>query len=264
MQHGFIDLTWDEYNAIDAVRSSWLKAMKRSPAACKLAMGDDTVDTKALRMGRALHSVVLEPLAGNVIRKDWDGRTKEGKKQAADVPKGAIVLAQDEYSAVYGMAASIRTHPTISKMIAKATFMEQSVLWERSGRLCKAQIDLGTDHWIADVKSTTDVRKFSPYAVTEYSYHCQAAWYLSGYSFLGITPPEHFYFFVVANTAPYESSVFRLDAESLGQGVDETSKLFDQFLQCEKDDKWTRHETFLRVARTFPPREEQTNTLLSV
>jgi len=264
---GFANLDWDQYNALDAVRSSWLKAMKRSPAACKLAMGEGGADTRAMRMGRALHARVLEPLDEKVIPKTWDGRTAEGKQIAAMIPADAIVLKQEDYDAVGEMALSLRTHPTISRMLVNASIMEQSIVWKRNERLCKARIDCAKTipcpetislrcDWVADIKSTKDIERFSPYAMTNYSYHCQAAWYLSAFHFLGMKPPEHFYFFVVANTAPFESAVFRLDGESLSQGLEETNALFDEFIQCEKDDQWTRHEKSLLVAKTFQPRQD--------
>jgi len=258
---GFIDVGWDDYNALDAVRSSWLQAMHRSPAACKLMMdGGDGRDTKALRMGRALHSVVLEPLSGNVILKNWDGRTKEGKAIAAGIDPDAIVLSRDEHDDVTGMAASLRSHPMIRTLLSQATMMEQAVLWTRDGRRCKAQLDVGHEDWIGDIKSTTSLSRFSPWSMMDYGYHRQAAWYLSAYTYLKLPAPKNFYYFVVASTAPYESAVFRLENESLASGIDETNALFTQFLQCEKDESWPRHTTSLLVAKIFPPRQEQTTT----
>jgi hypothetical protein len=206
---------------------------------------------------------VLEPLDNHVMLKTWDARTTEGKEEAAKVPEGTTVLPRDEYDAVMGMAQSLRTHPMVRNLLTQATMMEQAVLWTRSGRRCKAQIDVGHADWIADIKSAKSIARFSPWAIQEYGYHRQAAWYLSAFRFLKMSIPDHFYYFVVCNTAPYESAVFRLEAESLGTGITETNSLFTQFLECEKDETWPRHETKLLVAKVFPPRQEQVTTLSS-
>ncbi len=263
---GFHLLDAEKYHDLNAVRNSWLEQMRRSPAACRLAMDadDSAKDTKALRVGRALHSAVLEPLSflaqfKKLIHK---GTTKEGKAERAKLEGTASTgLNTAEWNSMVGMADSLRTHPEISKLIAAATVSESTAIWTRADRRCKARLDLlKKDAWVLDIKSTRSIERFSPYSVTEYGYARQAAWYLSCFQFLYLPIPDHFYFAVVCSAPPYESGLFRIDRESVATGIDETNQAFSKFLACEREKTWTRHLSGLMVARTFPPREAATTS----
>lgn len=263
---GMYDLSYDEYHTVDAVRHSWLAALMRSPAACKLEIDDTDLgrETPSLRMGRALHAATLEPLSFNEQFQPFKytgnaARTKAGIEERETFrAQGITGLNEAEWAQVSGMAESLQTLPRFKALLGKATMLEKSFIWTRKGRKCKSRIDMGQDiEFLCDIKTCSNLKRFSPYQVTDYGYHRQAAWYLSGYEFLGIEVPRHMYFAVVANTPPHESAVFRLTLESMGTGVDEVNRLFDQFLQCERDRTWTRHEEHLLTAETFPPRQTQ-------
>ena len=257
-EDGLHDIEWDKYHTINAVRSSWLEAMRRSPAACKYVMdsSDPSKETPSLRMGRALHAAVLEPLSFSERFKalEHPGNTKAGKKEREGLD-GATGLNATEWQSVTAMAKSLQTHPRVAGLVSQATMMEKSIIWTRDGRRCKARPDIGAKTWLADCKTVTQLKRFSPYQITDYGYHRQAAWYLSAYQFLGLPIPEHYYYLVVASTPPHESAVFRLNVEAVSTGIDETTKLFEQFLHCEKDHTWTQHEENLLTATSFPPRQ---------
>jgi hypothetical protein len=258
---GTYDLPYDEYHMVDAVRHSWLAALSRSPAACRLQMDDTdpSKETPSLRMGRALHAATLEPLSFEQQFKQFqhNGNTKSGKEERAELrEQGVTGLNETEWASVTGMAESLQTLARFRALLNKATMLEKAFIWTRKDRKCKSRIDMGRDSvFLCDIKTCSNLKRFSPYHVTDYGYHRQAAWYLSGYQFLGLQVPQHMYFAVVANTPPHESAVFRLTVESMGTGVDEVNNLFEQFLQCERDRKWTRHEENLLTATSFPPRE---------
>jgi hypothetical protein len=224
--------------------------------------GDSTVDSKSLRVGRALHAAVLEPLSfpDEYLKWQHKGTTKEGKAERAKaLEENRTGLTQLEWDNIEGMSASLKTHPTAARLLTAATSSERTVLWTVAGRRCKAKLDLqGEGVWVADIKTARDVERFSPMSVTSYGYHRQAGWYTNGITAVDGRPPEHFYFLVVANSPPYESAVFRVDHESLVRGEAEALERFDDFIEYERKGTWTRHVNSLLVAKSFPPREEET------
>ena len=265
LKDGYHNLTWEEYHAIDAVRHSWLEALRRSPAACQLAMGGDAaVESKSLRVGRALHAAVLEPLSflDEYIKWQHKGTTKEGKAERAKaLEENKTGLTGTEWDSIEGMSASLKTNPIAARLLNTATDSERTILWTLQGRRCKSKLDLQGDKWVVDIKTVRDIGRFSPGSVTAYGYHRQAGWYTTGMAMVDGVPPEHFYFLVVANTPPHESAVYRLELESLNRGVDEALEGFSEFVKHEGNGTWTKHMALLLEAKSFPPREEETTPL---
>ena len=263
LEPGIHKLTFEEYLAVDAVNASRLSDFRRSPAACRLRMDAPDEPTRAMVLGTAVHAALLEAdNFGNIFAPfEYDGRTKEGKAERARMEaENVIGLPADDYTAALAMAQSLYTHPRIRRLLDTATGREQSAFWTepRKGRLCKARRDLVGQHWIADLKTTSDLDRFSPWAVTDLGYYRQAAWYTWGAERLGETV-EHFFFPVVSNSAPFESALFVLGEESLMAGRREMEKLLAAYLQCEAEGSWPRHVPALLTAEVSGQRLNEIN-----
>jgi len=201
--------------------------------------------TRAMVLGTAVHAALFESERfGDIFAPyEHDGRTKEGKSERADMDaRGVIGLPMADYRDALAMAQSLYTHPRVRRLLETATGAEQSAVWTepRKARLCKARRDLVGPGWIADLKTTSDLDRFSPWAVTDLGYYRQAAWYAWGAEVLA-SPIEHFFFPVVANSAPFESALFRLGEESLAAGRKEMDRLLAAYLRCEDGGSWPRH-----------------------
>jgi len=247
----FLDLGWPEYLALEAVNHGRLADFARSPAACRLRMSEPEEPTRAMLLGTALHAALFEE---ETFAERWgflehDGRTAAGKQerqQAAE--RGRQMLTRDDFAAVVEMARSLLTHPRVLPLMLSASAREETAIWRApQGRLCKARRDLVGPGWIADVKSTSAFERFSPWQVTNFGYYRQAAWYAWGGELLQ-QPCEHFFLLVVANSAPFESAVYRLSQEAMRAGRAECERLLELYLACEASGRWPRHVTELLTA----------------
>ena len=252
MLPGFHALSFAEYAAVDAVNASKLSDFARSPAACRLRMTEPEAQTRAMRLGVAVHVALIEPdsfgsLYAPVLH---DGRTKAGIAERERVAEsGATALSEQEHAEVLAIARSLYTHPRVASLLARATAREQAAVWTApQGRLCKARRDLVGPGWICDVKTTSDLERFSPWQVTDLGYYRQAAWYAEADRSLTGEAPDHFFLAVAANTPPHESAVFRLSDEAMDAGREENRRLLDLFLECERTGAWPRHVAELLTA----------------
>jgi exodeoxyribonuclease VIII len=252
MQPGIHKLSWQEYFALDAINNGRLADFRRSPAACRLRLAEPIEPTRAMILGTAVHVALLESerFGETYAPLEFDGRTKEGKaERAANAERGAIGLSSDDYRAALAMAHSLYTHPRVRRLIEQANEVETSAVWGEpaKARLCKSRRDLVGPGWIADVKTTADLDRFSPWAVTDLGYYRQAAWYKWGSEVLG-SPVDHFFLAVVSNTPPYESALFRVADETMAAGQIETQRLLAAYLRCEEMQTWPRHVAELMTA----------------
>ena len=258
MEPGFYNLTFEEYLALDAVNAGRLSDFRRSPAACRLRLDEPIEPTRAMVLGTAVHAALLESehFAERFAFYEFDGRTKEGKKERAEIAEsGKVAMAFEDYKAALAMGHSLYTHPRIRALLDAATWKECSVVWTdpQSGRLCKGRPDLVGPGWIADLKTTSELDRFSPWQVTDLGYYRQAAWYAWGAERLGRVV-EHFFFAVVQNDPPFESALYRVADDSLAAGRREMSRLLAMYLESEKLEAWPRHVTELMTAEASAAR----------
>ena len=187
---GLKHISYDEYAAIDAVRSSDLKAMSKSPASYVWAKAHPT-DSDNLRLGRATHTLVLEPELFDTEFCEWTGGNRSGKAWTAYRDEceadGLTVLTSLQWDTAHGIRDAVMAHPVAGPMLRAPGVSEGTIVWTdaETGRACKvrpdrlAQIDArGT---VIDLKKCQrcDAHGFAR-TVAEYDYHVQMAMYAAG------------------------------------------------------------------------------------
>src|SRR5574341_903199 len=80
-------MTREEYDRIDAVNWTTLKAMRASPKHYRYAAEHATEDTAAMRDGRAVHTAVLEPDRFPLDYAIWAGERRAGKSGRFSRPR---------------------------------------------------------------------------------------------------------------------------------------------------------------------------------
>ncbi len=230
-------------DAVDALSKSMMSKILKSPAHYKAALDEHQEPTKAMQMGTAIHTAVLEPHLYSqvvaVIPPDIDGRTKEGKAWK-EMHKSRIHLTHAEDIDVQGVANSVRKHPFwdithLNNKIEASVFAED----EQTGLPIKARPDMWVeDHTLIDVKTTDDA---SPEAfirtIGTFAYHLQAAHYLA------MTGAESFVFVAVERKAPYAIGIYKLDAEWLQAGENLRRKAISTLHECRALDSWPAYPT---------------------
>ena len=248
-------ITRANYEAHPGVSQSELRDLARSPAhyyAIRIARTVPRAESSAMRIGSALHALVLEPIEfqrGYVVQ-SWDARTKEGKAaRDAAMASGRVVLDSDDARAVAGMGEALSRHADASRILAQRTHTEYPMTWrdDASGLRCKGRIDclatIAGRAAIVDIKTTTDA---SPDAfarsIATYGYHVQAAHYLAGMRANGASV-DGFVILAVESRAPYGVAVYELDAEALEVGEERRRALLSTLAECRASGRWPGYRT---------------------
>ena len=212
-------IPWKAYHEAPGINASQLNAFARSPAYCLLRRSEPEKSTAALRIGVAVHGILLNHTD----------------------PKHVPEITVAEVAKAVAMAESLGDNPDFKKLLAHTDATEMSIFWERQGIRCKARPDGYGRGFILDVKTTRDLKRFSPWSITDYGYHIQAGWYQIALEEALDRETDAFYFPVVQSTEPFETAVFRLHNDSLRAGRADAEALFAALVHAETTGQWPRH-----------------------
>lgn len=225
------------HSARDSLSSTGAKTLLRSPRQFRHSW-DHPKRISAGPVGTLTHALVLgQP--HNLVVKDWDARTKEGKARAAEVEElGLEVISAEDWKLAHDMAAAVAAHPVASKLFTDGR-AEVSVYGEdpETGVAKRGRFDWWRDdNTIVDLKTAQDA---SPggfaRAVATYKYHVQNAWY-SDLAALNGRPPERFVFVAVEKSAPHLIGIYELDRAAILAGAtlgDRACQVYRDCLEAE-------------------------------
>jgi hypothetical protein len=224
----------ESYFAWDAISSTDLKHLCKSPAHFKANRAKPHRDTKALRVGRMFHELTL-------------GTSSLG------MDGGKLTKTQlEERQLAIDMAISASANPLIKRCLelTKQEHREIALVWhdEQTGVLCKALLDavfmmpiLGqvtSQSVIWDLKSTEDASDYGcQKAFNDYDYFIQAAHYFTGAKALGLDPKEFWYFFV-EKADPYCINHMVVSEDSICDGQVARYKLLRRYQECLATNEW--------------------------
>lgn len=253
------ELSNAQYHALDAVSNSVLTDFSISPARVKWRQNAPIDDTKlrALNMGSALHTRLLEPHLFDsqfAIKPQVDGRTTFGKNILngfEDFAKNKIILSNEEGIRLDSMIGSIYAHPTAAWLLDMPGLNEASIFWtdKETALPCRCRPDKIVDpiaageHILVDLKKTANIDHFRMH-IEDYRYHVQAAMYQDGYYQLFGTYPL-FVFLVVSESAEcgrYPVHVFILNDGRAECGWRLYREDLEQYHQCKQSGQWPGFE----------------------
>lgn len=252
------NLSFGDYQRIDAVNQSLLKHFAHSPAHARYEMLHPSEPSASMTMGTAVHAAVLEPdrfKADYVVAPKCDKRTNAGKAEWADFEaanKGKDWLPEAEYQNALAMASAVRAHPQARALLDGRGKNELTAVWldEETGVKCKARIDRlttitdcidGHDHnWptIVDIKTTRDASrdKFAK-SMIDYGYHIQAAFYIDG--LYAIQPVNRLWHIIaVENVPPFGAAVYRIAPASIELGRAKYREHLRRYANCMESGVW--------------------------
>ena len=231
----------EQYFAADRINNSSLKLINKSPLHYQASTEQDREETKAMLIGSAVHTAVLEPstlLDRYIVAPQADRRTKSGKAIWSDLEaSGKIVLSQTDFEMIDAIQSAVFAHENAFKLLAKG-HPEISLFTEIDGVPAKARMDWYRPGIILDLKTTEDASPsgFARSCAT-YGYAQQAAWYLDCAEASGLEA-HTFIFLVVEKSAPYAVALYELTPESLEFGRAQYQRALNLYKQCKKDDDW--------------------------
>lgn len=221
-----------EYFALEAVNASTLKRMKRGAKAVAWAKKNPSPPSPQMKLGTALHTVVLEGeptfLERYLICSGGKNILKKEQQQADEEGKEAITKANVDR--VWHMRDSVFAGQFSGPLIQDAQHKECALVWYEPNPLgedypplrCKSKDDAISGDFLIDLKTTsTDNDRDWWKSVYHFGYHIQAAHYLDGANQLTRTVENgygYFMFVTVETMPPYKCHVFALSTLRNGQG----------------------------------------------
>lgn len=208
----------------------------------------EDVDTEALHIGRAVHTLTLEGrdefnLRFGVLDEGMDLRTNAGKARKAEIEdRGQTMIRWNDFLKINAMADEVQKHPR-AKMVFQDGAPEKTLVWqdEITGVWCRARPDwLPNDRaFIPDLKSTADAAKAAfERSVWAYGYHMKIAHICEGIRVLGLGDPQGAYFVAQEKAAPYLVAVYVLNREALEWGAAQNRVAIETFARCQERDHW--------------------------
>lgn len=228
-EHIKLNMPADEYHAIDALSSSGIKNLLKSPALYKYRKENPMEPTPAMELGTMVHTLILEP-------HKWVEHKCTTRPQRDNLAKALAI--RDKFA---------KTH--IAKEMEGAQ-TEVTVLGELYDTKCKARLDAYKNNTIYDVKTTSncDPHKFK-WAVRDFGYDIQEMFYLllldkvtyvvrnriGDFSYK-ILKEYEFKFIAIETTPPYEIRVFELGPDY--DATERINKAFETYKNCTLFNDW--------------------------
>lgn len=244
------DLSGKDYHSSFGISKSGLDKINQSPFHYLYNLQFPDEQTKAMRIGSALHTMVLEPekfdLEFIVPSLPINARTKEGQaaKKALE-SSGKTVLSIDEHQLVISMTKAIRNHPGANALLSNG-FAEQSIFHKHSDLevLCKVRPDyrkitkLGK-HIIVDVKTTDDAsREEFIRKIVSFRYHVQAGYYWDIVEEATNIPVDEFIFVAVEKNPPHGVALYSCDWYTITTGRYEYLQNLAKYKECLHGGYW--------------------------
>jgi exodeoxyribonuclease VIII len=240
------DLPAETYHAVEALSASGIKKLLRSPAHYILERTQAKPPTEAMRIGTAVHTLLLEPhrAAEIVEMPTFNSRSKDGKAERQawlEANEGVQAFDSETFERVHRAAEAARVHPAAAALLSEGR-SEVSLMWSDAalGVPCKARVDwLRDDGAMVDVKTTQDASAdgFSK-AIGAFQYHAQAAWYFHGAEHLLGATPTFWAFVAVETEPPFAVATYVLDAASIRAGMTLCSRALRVYAECLQSGQW--------------------------
>lgn len=232
-----------EYAQIDAVNWSTLKHLAKSPLHYKHRTEAEQDDAKHMRLGRAVHTLILEPERFTERHPIFGGGARRGKAwdEFAANHAGADILIGTEAAQAQAMADAVRHHPLAQKHLRDG-LAEQVLTWTdpETGVKCKGRCDSVNGH-LVEFKSCNG-RDFEPYKFESHAarlrYHGQLAFYADGLAAMGYEVEHDPTMIVVESDPPHDVAVYIVKDEVLDLGRKLYRKLLARFVECSESDHW--------------------------
>ena len=271
----------EQYHRILGLTKSGLMMLRKSPAHFWHWMTSPAEDsTKAMNIGTATHLAVFEPhkFDEEIVVVPMDAPKKptkaqmEAKKPSEDAVtaiawwkdfyakhEGKIVLSQDEYADVMGMATSVRSNKEVEPYLTHASAKtEVSIVAVENVNgldiVCKGRCDLLTmdGKVIVDLKTCEDASAdaFNK-SFMQMGYWMQAAHYIAICRKAGI-PVEKFVFVAAEKHPPYCTALYELSADSLEKAFAIRHKLIENLSTCIAKNDFPVHAKGI-TPLTLPP-----------
>ena len=255
----FDGITNEDYHAADAISKSYLAKLDICPAEALTPFGE----SGAMNIGTACHLLALEgPTAFNeqVMECSVKGSTSKAYKEACAANPDMIVLTLGGRDEIINIVEGLKANPQIKKLLDAPGLVEHSVFWKDKGTglSCKCRPDkLMLDQKIVlDLKflraGASMMKKFS-WAIKDFGYDMQAAWYTEGILRATGVLCDQFLFPLCENVAPHRTDIWIIDEDHLGDKMFQNHKLLELEVECRKTGKYPNYDPRDTEVKVYAP-----------
>lgn len=207
--------------------------------------------TDAMRFGSAFHTFILEnekfgdeyALEPPRVMLKYDGEAlyRAYKKECDELQHSKkIVLNCEEYNLLTAMRDALQKNKKAMELI-EGNIVECSHFWEdpHTGLMCKARPDILSQNYVIDLKTIVSA---SPHyfqrAMSDGSYHIQAAMIRDAIRELGDRDISTFINICVEKTYPYQIGIYIISEEALETGREEYKNALLGIKNCMEINDW--------------------------
>ena len=229
------------YLQIDAVSWSSLKYLDQSPLHYKHNLDNPIKATPAMRLGRAAHTLALEPrlFASEFAVYEGDRRAGQDWQAFAAANADRDILKASETGTARAIAAAVHAHPLLAGYREGADY-EVTVTWTDagSGIRCKARPDWLPPKVLIDLKTSNTINelRFASHA-EKLGYFNQLGHYVAGLEACG-HPVEKVLLVAVEAKPPHDIAVFTVAESSIASARQEVSELLKRLRACRDSGRW--------------------------
>jgi hypothetical protein len=247
------DMPMHEYHSHKSISKSMLGDLDDCPARFKYRHidGNKREETDSLRLGKAIHTLALEP---HLFDSDYtifegDRRTNAGKAAYAEaMESGKTVLRQADMEQIEGMANSLVKNPMALALLKSEGYAEATIIWDEDGETFRCRPDyLRNDGLIVDLKTC---RSAKPELFTRdawnYHYDMSVALTTRGYRAHFGKEPDNYVFLCIESEAPYIIECYESYAPMddftgmsyLEMGEMRLNRLIEKYKECKAANHW--------------------------
>lgn len=237
--------TRTEYDSIKALRFSSCRALLKSPAHYLAEQEKPREETKALKLGSAIHHLVLQSDFADhyaIAPGGIDKRTSAGKAAWAEfqtLNAGKTILDPDDAEVIAHVSASMKQK--LKELGVSIVQSEMMIAVDYCGCPIKSAIDIvGSDGYLWDLKTTSDDASGRGFlsTVRTFRYNLQAHFYRTAYEIQTGERPRGFRFLVTEKEPPYLSAVYELGPNLMSYAIEDFEKATKLYSQCVLLDQW--------------------------
>lgn len=237
-------IPWGEYSTMSGVSITRLKELRRSPQHYLYRLTHPK-ESKALMLGTAAHTAVLEPERFAQQFAVWGERTdggnlrpRRGKDWDAFAAGHAdkTIITADEHALATSIAKAVHSTPAAMRYLESGD-PEVTMQWEQGGMICRGRVDwlttVDNEPHVVGLKTARDCRHFKfGAAAAALGYHLQWGFYFDGYRLLKKREPRMIEI-VVESEPPHAVAVYFIPSDIIDQGRDEYQALMLRLAECE-------------------------------
>lgn len=249
----YLNMPEDVYFGTRAISNSGLKDFAIAPAKYKFG---EREKTRSQALGKLWHTALLEPAELEdrycvTELKRFDERMKAYQEEVQRAA-GRELLKVDEWDEALRMCASIcGQRGSLPEVLSFPTkLIELSFFWWDfpAGVFCRGRADIAVlEHLlVGDLKSCQDADDDFKYAVRDWKYHYQNAFYKRGLRKLGY-PIEDFIFWAIEKKKPFLYAPWDIPRNATEEAEQNILKLLPLYRECLDAKFWPGYPPNIRT-----------------